>query len=137
MKVGLQPVILDSTKDDSVSRHFRFAVVDLERIKGYPLNFVCTLPLCVDPNVDKNVFTKIFGETSLKVAKELLYVAWQKETNTEVKVELTRRLKLLEPKAISKIQCYGCRKLFQPQRTRGFKQNLCQECTKKRFGSRD
>ena len=138
MRVGLHLSILDGAEEDSVGRRFRFAVVDLDKTKDYPLNFVCMLPMHVNLNGNNvNVFTKVFGDSSLGVAKELLLAALKTAVNDDVKVEIARRLRLLEPKAISQIQCTSCRKLFQPRRIRRFKQNLCQECIKKKFGSRD
>jgi hypothetical protein len=35
----------EDVADSSGGKRFRFAVVDLDRAKDYPLNFVCMLPL--------------------------------------------------------------------------------------------
>jgi hypothetical protein len=56
-------------KDDEVGdwfdqkQRFRFAVVDLERSKDYPLNFVCILPMRLNAKGEKRTeFEKLFGE---------------------------------------------------------------------------
>ena len=38
----------DGAEDYSVARRFRFAAVDLDKGKNYPLNFVFMLPMRID-----------------------------------------------------------------------------------------
>jgi formylmethanofuran dehydrogenase subunit E len=71
----------------------------------------------------------------LEQAKALLKDAGEGEDGSEVKAEIERRLKLLEPKEGSQVKCSGCGKLFQSKRVRKFKNSFCEECMKKRFGS--
>jgi hypothetical protein len=138
MRVGLRLSRLDYVADYSVGRRFRFAVVDLDKGKDYPLNFVCMLPRQLGPKgKGLSVFVKVFGDKSLEQARALLTGALETEDNPEVKAEITRRLKLLEPNPISQIKCSACGKLFQPRRAKRFKQKFCQECVKKKFGSRE
>jgi uncharacterized OB-fold protein len=59
------------------------------------------------------------------------------EGDVEVKVEIERRLKMLELERVIQIKCSGCGKLFQPRRVRKYQQNFCEECVKKKFGSRE
>jgi len=76
-------------EDYSGGRRFRFAVVDLDKGRAYPVNFVCMLPM--QPNsLEKgiSVFLGIFGNQSLNVAKEMLLAALEKETDAEVKREI-------------------------------------------------
>jgi hypothetical protein len=137
MRVGLHLYRHDDAKDYSMGRRFRFAVVDLDKGKGYPLNFVCVLPMQLGPKgKELNVFVNVFGDRSLEVAKGLLLDALEIESDAEVRAELGRRLKLLEPKPVSQIECSACGKLFQPRRVRKYRQNFCEECMKKKFGSR-
>ena len=137
MRVGLHLSILDGVEDYSVGRRFRFAVVDLDKAKDYPLNFVCMLPMQLSPKGNGvNVFAKVFGDKSLGVAKELLLGALETESDSEVKAEIERRLKLLAPKQVVQIACSGCGKPFQPKRIKRFKNNFCPECMEKKFGSR-
>jgi hypothetical protein len=138
MRVGLHLSRLDDAEDYSVGRRFRFAVVDLDKGKGYPLNFVCVLPMQLGPKgKELNVFVNVFGDRSLEVAKGLLLDALEIESDAEVRVELGRRLKLLEAKPVYQKKCEGCGNLFQPRRVKRFKQKFCQECVKKKFGSRE
>jgi len=138
MRVGLHLSRLDDAEDYSVGRRFRFAVVDLDKGKGYPLNFVCVLPMQLGPKgTGLSVFVKVFGDKSLEQARALLIGALETEDDSEVKAEITRRLKMFEPEPISQIKCSACGKLFQPRRVKRFKQKFCQECVKKKFDSRE
>ena len=83
-----------------------------------------------------SAFVKLFGDKSLDQAKALLKAAFEREDDSEVKAEIERRLKLLEPERANHIKCSSCGKLFQPRRVRKFKNNFCEECMKKRFGNR-
>ena len=71
----------------------------------------------------------------MEQAMSLLKAAWEREDDSEIKAEIERRLKLLEPKVVNQIKCSGCGKLFQSKRIRKFKNNFCDECMKKKFGS--
>ena len=84
-----------------------------------------------------SAFLKLFGDRSLDQAKALLKAAKDKEDDSEIKAEIERRLKLLEPKEVNQIKCSRCGKLFQPRGKRKFKNSFCQECMKKRFGSQE
>jgi DNA-directed RNA polymerase subunit RPC12/RpoP len=78
----------------------------------------------------------LFGDKSVDFAINLLTEALRSERNTEVKTEIERRLKLLDPKRVTVVKCSGCKKTFQPRKIRKYKQNLCPECLKKRFAAR-
>lgn len=122
--------------DDNYSRKsFRFAVVDSSKSKSYPQNFVCMLPSQFGKGKVDSAFLKLFGDKSLEQAMSLLKAAWEREDDSEIKAEIERRLKLLEPKVVNQIKCSGCGKLFQSKRIRKFKNNFCDECMKKKFGS--
>jgi hypothetical protein len=122
--------------EDRMGKTYRFAVVDFSRSKSYPSNFVCMLPLKVKKGKITNIFEQVFGEKSLDLANGLLKEALTRENDSEVKTEIQRRLKLLDPNQINQIQCSGCGRKFQPYRIRKFKQNLCEDCLKKRYGMR-
>jgi hypothetical protein len=135
MRVGLR---FDALGDYSLGRRFRFAVVDLDKGKDYPMNFVCMLPLqLAHKGKGSSVFVNVFGDRSLEVAKGLLLDALEIESDAEVRAELGRRLKLLEAKPINQKKCDDCGNLFQPRHVKRFKQRFCQECVKKKFGSRE
>jgi hypothetical protein len=131
-------IFKQDANDDSLARRFRFAVVDLDKSGSFPSNFVCMLPAQVSGGGGlHSIFLQVFGDESLEQAKALLTEALDAEVDPEVKAEVERRLKLLEPKPVSQSECGSCGKLFQARRVRGFKQRLCPECVKKKFGSRE
>ena len=94
------------------------------------------LPLNLTAAKSDSAFIHVFGNKSLEQAKALLKAALKREDDSEVKAEIERRLKLLEPKGVNQVKCSCCGKLFQPRRIRKFKNNFCDECMKKKFGSR-
>ena len=83
-----------------------------------------------------SAFLKLFGDGSLDQAKALLKAAKDKEDDSEIKAEIERRLKQLEPEEVNQIKCGICGKLFQSKRKRKFKNNYCEACMEKRFGNR-
>jgi hypothetical protein len=112
-----------------LNKSFSFAVLDLDKAEAYPMNYVCTLPIKLDL-VAKNesTFVKTFGKESCKIAQKLLQKALKRETNVEVKSEIERRLKLLEPKPKVEKRCLLCGRLFPAKPKHGFKQKYCPEC---------
>lgn len=127
----------DDTDEYSVGKRFRFAVIDLDKAESYPLNFVCMLPLRVGYyGKEPNSFMKVFGDRSLTVAKQLLAESLETEEDKEVKDEIARRLKLLEPKPASGKVCVSCGKPFTIEPKKGVRQKFCPECVKRKFGSR-
>jgi ribosomal protein L32 len=138
MKLGLHISKLDNAVDYSVGRRFRFAVVDLDKGKGYPMNFVCKLPTLINAHgKSESVFLRVFGDKSVEQARALLTGALEMEEDSDVKAEITRRLNLLELKPISQVKCSACGEFFLPNRGKRVKQKFCQECMKKKFGSRE
>jgi hypothetical protein len=122
----------DYTNNLSVWNHLRFAVVDLNKSKNYPENFVSILPMRIDSDGKiPSAFTKFFGNKSLEIARGLLTTALKKEDNSEIKAEIGRRLNLLEPNPVIQIKCRVCKKFFQTQKERAFKQKICPECMKR------
>jgi hypothetical protein len=85
--------------DYSRKGYIRFVVVDLDRSKKYPANFVCILPKNIKPTGNKATkFEKMFEDESLELAKKLLKRALRAEEDWEVKAEIRKRLELLNPK---------------------------------------
>ena len=124
----------DDMRDHTQSHYIRFAVVDLDRSQHYPSNFVCMLPQQAGGKCNpSSVFAKAFGNNGLELAKRLLTMALKVEGDSEIKAEIEKRLKLLEPKPAVQVKCRVCGKFFEPKRRR-FKQKICPECMK-RFGS--
>jgi hypothetical protein len=83
-----------------------------------------------------SVFAKVFGNHSSELAKRLLTEALETENDLEIKAEIEKRLKLLEPKPVQ-IKCRVCGKLFEPIIMGRFKQKTCQECRQERNSSRE
>jgi hypothetical protein len=85
--------------DYSRKGYLRFVVVDLDRSKDYPVNFVCILPKNIKLDGKKSTkFEKTFGDISLELAKKLLKHALSAEDDWEIKAEIKKRLDLLNPK---------------------------------------
>ena len=125
----------EEARDYSQGRYIRFAVIDLDKSKNYPANYVCMLPLQPRANGKvHNVFSELFGEDSLELAKQLLNKALRTESDPEIKIEIEKRLKLLEPKPPLQAKCCVCGKIFEPERRR-FRQKICQECRQKKYAS--
>jgi hypothetical protein len=135
LDIRLQVFEYYGNNDNYTRRSFRFGVVDFSKSKSYPQNFVCILPLQLVAGKSDSVFLQVFKDKSFEQAKALLKAAWEREDDSEVKAEIERTLKRLEPKGVNQIKCTGCGKLFQPKRIRKFKNNFCKECMKKKFGS--
>ena len=137
MDLKLHIIKRDNIEDYSKRHRFCFSVIDLDKSKSYPLNYICILPSQANKIENANTFVKLFGEKSNEQAKILLTDALNEVDDSEIKAELERRLKLLEPKNIKEIKCNGCGKMFLPRRVRRFKNNFCEDCMKKKFGSRE
>jgi hypothetical protein len=112
--------------------HLRFAVVDLNKSKSYPENFVSMLPMRIDSDGKiPSAFTKLFGNKSLKIARGLLTESLKKEHGSEIKAEVERRLNLLEPNPVIHIRCRVCRQFFKTPKEKARKQKICPECIKR------
>ena len=77
----------------------QLVVVDLDKSKRYPLNFVCVLPRyfrILEKRSSK--FANLFGEKSLCMAKKLLVDAWRSEDDPEIKTVITKRIKAIDSK---------------------------------------
>lgn len=81
-----------------------FAVVDLNKSRRYPENFVCILPKLKPNTKAKSAFQSAFGDQSLPMAKSLLTKALRNEDEPEIKAEIKQRLNDLNPKTNPKRQ---------------------------------
>ncbi len=138
MRVRLHILKYEDARDYSEGRHLRFAVVDLDRSKEYPANFLCLLPTRLSFSEKKpNAFEKTFGSQSFDVAKKLLTDALKKEDDEDTRVEIERRVKLLNPESARDKTCPSCGKTFRPNPKKKTKQRYCEDCLKRKYGSRD
>jgi hypothetical protein len=77
-----------------------FVVVDSDKSKKYPLNFICMFPLSQGLCRGHSAFRKLFGEDSITLAKKLLSKALRNESDPEIKTEIKKRMKHLNFKTI-------------------------------------
>jgi len=120
-------------------RHFErsesliFAIIDLDRSRSYPENFVCVLPHLHPTGKSTSAFYRLFGDQNLPLAKKLLTRALKTEDNFEVKTELQRRIDTLNPKPAPPIPCRICGNNFIPKKTKNkkYQQRICQTCKTK------
>ena len=96
MKLKLYAV---KTVKPRVESEIQLVVVDLDRSKHYPLNFVCVLPRYLRLLEKRSSsFAKIFGEKSVVTAKKLLSDAKRKEDDPEIKRVIDKRIKEMASK---------------------------------------
>ncbi len=80
-----------------------FVVVNIDKAKEYPANFVCVLPAhkysIVKPSTE---FSRVFGSAGLDLAKKLLKDALEDEDDSEIRTEIEKRLRTLEDKKSSR-----------------------------------
>jgi hypothetical protein len=97
LKLSLSIFKREGMNDYSGKKHIRFAVVDLDRSKEYPINFVCILPRNIRVNgKNRTEFEKTFENESLNIAGKLLESSLKAENDWEVKEEIRERLGLLK-----------------------------------------
>ena len=132
MSFRLQVFRVPHTRRSSKSEAIRFAVIDQNKTKPYPRNFVCMLPLHLVPRANPgSVFAGFFGDRSVEVAKQLLLEALEVEQEPDVRAERSRRLDSLEPPA--RLKCRICGGLFEPRRAKGYRALFCTNCLKRRY----
>jgi hypothetical protein len=111
-----------------------FAVIDLDKSKQYPQNFVSILPKSIKTTVKpSNAFEGIFGNQSLEMAKQLLEKALKTKPNSETTKAIRDRLNLLDPKPTLEAKCLRCGKLFKPKKRGHKRYPFCYECYLKRY----
>jgi hypothetical protein len=138
LRVRLRISRNDNVADYSLGKRFRFAVVNLDKAKDYPMNFVCMLPIRVSSDGHKtSVFERRFGCGSLDLAKKLLGYALRTEDDPDIRVEIERRLRLLEPGSVSEKVCVSCGRTFVVDGRKRFRQRFCEDCLRRKFGARE
>jgi len=96
----MKPKLYTFKKDDLERYNSRnriyFVVVNLDKAKKYPANFVCVLPKLKSSIVRPSTeFSRVFGKDSLRLAKQLLNKALKDEDDAEIRAEIQERLKFL------------------------------------------
>ena len=106
-----------------------FAVIDLDESKQYPQNFVSMLPLRTRAIVKpSNVFERLFGNESLKIANQLLHKALKSGPDSETADAIRKRIKLLVPQLNDKAQCQNCGNTIKQSKRRAKPYKFCYEC---------
>ena len=132
MKLKLK-ITPKNTKDTTQKQH-RFTVIDLERSRFYPQNFVCILPKNIQiNNKPLNTFEKLFQNESKTVAMQLLEKALKTRPDFGTATSIRGRLKTLQPKSTIKTKCKNCGQPNEQKNQRHKKHPLCYECYQKRF----
>ncbi|MBK5133461.1 hypothetical protein JJE00_03425 [Candidatus Bathyarchaeota archaeon] len=121
-------------KDYLKPSHIRLAVIDLDKSKDYPANFVCMLPRTINPNAKtQNKFQEKYGSKSQEIIKKLLNQALKTEDDQDLKKELIARLTLIDPKPKNMVKCNICGEEFKSKSFRYGKQKTCYDCIAKRY----
>jgi hypothetical protein len=129
MKLELKSSKKQVNKASGWEENIVFAVIDLDRSKAYPINFVCLLPVDLKPRTKQpSIFMQTFGDKAPQLAKTLLLKALSGEHDAEVKNEINKRLKTFEIAPPLEAQCAVCKRTFQPKKYGRFQQRVCQAC---------
>jgi hypothetical protein len=111
-----------------------FAVIDLDKAKKYPQNFVSLLPKNIKATVKPaNVFEGLFGNESIKIAKHLLEKALKTRPNPETTQAIRERLKLIDPKLNNKPKCQNCGTPINQSKYRFRSCKFCYQCHRKGY----
>jgi hypothetical protein len=114
-------------RDSGSGEEVVLSVVDCDKAESYPRNFVCLLPKHLQrEGTPPNKFPKIYGKESHKIAISLLTKALKSESDIEVRDEIIKRLKALQPKPTAKCAICGC--VFEPRKFGHFLQRICKKC---------
>ena len=132
MKLRLR-ITIKETKDYTKTQ-YRFAVIDLDKSKQYPQNFVCMLPKSIKlKSKPTNIFEKRFRNESIDIAKNLLEKALRSRPDSEKAKAIRERLKLLIPKKKKVSKCQSCGKMFEQKNQRFRSYKLCFNCYRKNY----
>ena len=109
-----------------------FAVIDLDKSKKYPQNFVSLLPKNIKSAAKPtNVFEGLFGNESIKIAKCLLEKALKTRPNHKTTLAIIERLKLLDPKLNNIIKCHNCGTPIKQSKHKYRSYKFCLDCFRK------
>ena len=132
MKLKLK-ITKKETKDHTKIQ-YRIAIIDLDRSKQYPQNFVCMLPKNIKLKTKpSNIFEGLFGKDSIELAKKLLEKTLRSRPDAETAKAIRERLKLLNPSKSKQVKCQDCGRLFEQKKGRYRTYKKCYECYQKRY----
>lgn len=111
-----------------------FAVIDLDKSKQYPQNFVSVLPKNIKAVVKPaNIFEGLFGNQSLEMANQLLKKALRTRPDSETKKAIRERQKLLDPQLNKKAKCQNCGNTIKKNKQRFRPYKFCYKCHSKGY----
>jgi RNA polymerase-binding transcription factor DksA len=109
-----------------------FAVIDLDKARKYPQNFVSMLPKRIKATEKPaNVFEGLFGNESIKIARHLLEEALETRPSPKTTLAIRERLKLLDPKLNNKNKCQNCGTPISQSKHRYRPYKFCYNCYRK------
>ena len=112
-----------------IKTKYLFAVIDLDRSKQYPQNFVSVLPRNIKAIVKPaNAFEGLFGNESLEMANQLLKKTLRSRPDSETTKAIRERLKLLAPQLDNKSKCQNCGTPIRQTKNRGKQYKFCFAC---------
>ena len=126
-------IIPKETRNYTKKQHL-FTVIDLDKSKSYPQNFVCILPKTIQKNKKPaNTFERLFQSESKKVATELLKKALRSRPDHKTAISIRERLKTLQPKSTNKIKCKKCGQSYKQKKRKNKKYQFCFVCYQKQL----
>ena len=106
-----------------------FTVIDTDKSKQYPQNFVSVLPRNIRALVKPaNIFEGLFGNESLEMANQLLQKALRTRPDSETTKAIRERLKVLDPQLHNKANCQNCGTHIRQYKNRVSQYKFCYEC---------
>ena len=109
-----------------------FAVIDLDKERKYPQNFVSMLPKRIKATKKPtNVFEGLFGDESIKIARHLLEEALETRPSPKTTIAIRERLKLLDPKLNNRTKCQNCGASIGQSKHRYRPYKFCYNCYRK------
>ena len=130
MKLKLLITKREITHHNTITKtKYLFAVIDLDKSKQYPQNFVSVLPKNIKTG-DKpsNKFEELFGKDSIEIAKQLLEKALKTRPDSETTKAIRERLKLLDPQLHNKAKCQNCGKPLNQTKRKFRPYKFCFKC---------
>lgn len=103
--MNLKLYAVKNTSAKQPNERIQLVVVDLDKSKHYPLNFVCVLPRyfrILERRSSK--FAKLFGPKTLPTARTLLEEAVRTEEDPEIRELIKKRIKDIDTKTCNQQQ---------------------------------
>ena len=121
-------------KDYNKPDHIKIAVIDTDISKGTQQTlYACCQKHLIQTQKHQTSFKKSMETKAKKLIKKLLDQALKTADDQNIKKELLKRLKLLNPKPKNMVKCNMCGEEVKSKTFRYGKQKTCYECKTKRY----